>query len=84
LEKEVFKNIKAIIATAPSLHSPYFSKDFLLYTFASDHSLAVVIVQKDEQRDEYPVAFMSTGLQGVELNYPSIEKQYFVVHKSIK
>jgi hypothetical protein len=84
LEKEVFKNIKASIATAPSLRSPYFSKDFLLYTFTSDHSLAAVLMQKEEQGDEYPVAFMSIGLQGVELNYPPVDKKDFVVHKSIK
>jgi hypothetical protein len=84
LEKEAFKNIKVVIATAPSLWSPYFSKYFLLYTFTSDHSLAAVLMQKDEQGDEYPVTFMSTGLQGVELNYPLVDKQDFVVHKSIK
>jgi hypothetical protein len=41
-------------------------------------------MQKDEQGDEYPVTFMSTGLQGVELNYPPVDKKDFVVHKSIK
>jgi hypothetical protein len=43
-----------------------------------------MLTQKDEQGDEYPVTFMSTGLQGVELNYPSVDKKYFVVHKAIK
>jgi hypothetical protein len=84
LEKEAFENIKTAIANAPSLQSPDFSKDFLLYTFTSDHSLAAVLTQKDEQGDEYPVTFMSTGLQGVELNYPLVDKQAFVVHKAIK
>jgi hypothetical protein len=56
----------------------------LLYTFASDHSLATVLTQKDQQGNECPIAFMSTGLQGVELNYPPVDKQDFVVHKAIK
>jgi hypothetical protein len=43
-----------------------------------------VLTQKDEQGDEYTVTFMSTGLQGIELNYPLVDKQDFVVHKSIK
>jgi hypothetical protein len=78
IEKEAFENIKATIAVAPSLQSPYFTKDFLLYTFASDHSLATVLTQKDEQGNEFPIAFMSTGLQGVELNYPPwINKIFF-------
>jgi hypothetical protein len=74
LEKEAFETIKTIIANAPSLRSPDFSKDFLLYTFMSDHLLATMITQKDEQGDEYPISFMSTGLQGAKLNYPLVEK----------
>jgi hypothetical protein len=50
----------------------------------SDHSLAKVLTQKDEQGNEYPIAFMSTRLKGVELNYPLVEKKDFVVHKAIK
>jgi hypothetical protein len=84
LEKESFENIKYVITISPSLGSPYFSKYFLLYTFASHHFLAAVLTQKDEKGDEYPTAFMRTGLQDVELNYPRVEKKYFVVHKAIK
>jgi hypothetical protein len=36
VEKKSFENIKASIAVAPSLQSPYFTKDFLLYTFSYD------------------------------------------------
>jgi len=43
-----------------------------------------VITQKHDQGDEYIGVFMSTGLQGVELNYPPVDKQDFVVHKYIK
>jgi hypothetical protein len=83
IEKEAFENIKAAIVTAPSLQSPYFTKDFLLYTFASDHSLAVVLTQKDEKGNECPITFMSTGLQGVELNYPLVDKKYFASTKKL-
>jgi hypothetical protein len=54
---------------------PDFNRDFSLYTFASDQSLATVLTQKDDDNNEAPVSFMSTNLQGVELNYPSIDKQ---------
>ena len=43
IEKGAFNNIKTAIAHAPSLKSPDFEKDFILYTFASDNSLAAVI-----------------------------------------
>ena len=42
IKKVAFKDIKMTIAHAPSLRSPEFEKDFILYTFASDNSLAAV------------------------------------------
>ena len=42
-EKNAFNNIKTTISHAPSLKIPNFEKDFILYTFASDDSLAVVL-----------------------------------------
>ena len=84
LEKNPFSKIKTVVSHAPSLKSPDFDKDFILYTFASDDSLAAVLTQKEEGGDEFPISFMSTGLQGAELNYPSIEKQAYSVFKTVK
>ena len=61
-EKDAFNKIKASIAYAPSLKSPNFEKDFILYIFASNDSLAAVLTKKEEGGDEYPILFMSTGL----------------------
>ena len=83
VEKNVFSKIKTSIAHAPSLKSPNFEKDFILYTFTSDDSLAAVLTQKEDGGDEYPISFMSTGLQGVELNYPAIDKQAYAVFKVV-
>ena len=52
LERGTFNKIKLVIAHAPSLKSPNFEKDFILYTFASDNSLAAVLTQKEEGGDE--------------------------------
>ena len=57
-EKDSFNKIKTSIAHAPSLKSPNFEKDFILYTFASNDSLAAVLTQKEEGGDEYPMSFM--------------------------
>jgi hypothetical protein len=56
------------------LRSPDFNRYFNLYTFASDQLLAAVLTQKDDENNESLVSFMSTNIQGVELNYPSIDK----------
>ena len=62
LEKNAFNKIKTSIAHAPSLKIPNFEKDFILYTFVFDDSLSVVLTQKEDGGDEYPISFMSIGL----------------------
>ena len=84
VEKVSFNDIKATIAHVPSLRSPDFEKDFILYTFSSDNSLATMLTQKGELGYDYPISFMSTGLQGAELNYPAVEKQAYAVFKVVK
>ena len=79
VEKNAFNKIKTAVAHAPSLKSPNFDKDFILYTFTSDDSLAAVLTQKEYGGDEFPISFMSTGLQGAELNYPAMDKQAYAV-----
>jgi hypothetical protein len=83
-ERGISSNIKTAISQAPVLRSPDFSKDFFLYTFAFDQSLAAVLTQKDDDNNEAPVSFMSTNLQGAELNYPAIDKQAYAVYKAVK
>ena len=47
--REAFDNIKEAIAEAPTLRSPNFDNEFILYTFSSDHSNVVVLTQKNEE-----------------------------------
>ena len=84
LEKSAFNKIKTAIAHATSLKSPNFEKDFVLYTFASNNLLAAMLTQKEERGDEYPISFMRTGMQGVELKYLAIDKHAYVVFKAVK
>ena len=82
--KEAFDKIKEAIAEDPTLRSPNFNKDFILYTFASNHSTAAMLTQKNEVGEEFPVSFMSIGLEGPELIYPTIDNQTFVTFKVVK
>ena len=45
LEKNAFSKRKTSVAHAPSLKSPNFEKDFILYTFAFNDSLVPVLTQ---------------------------------------
>jgi hypothetical protein len=82
--REAFEKIKEAIVEDPTLWSPTFNKEFILYTFSSDHLITTAFTKKDEVGEEFLVSFMRIGLQGVELNYPAINKQNFVVFKVVK
>ena len=82
--KESFGKIKEAIMEAPTLRSPNFNSEFILYTFTPDHSIVVLLTTKDEVGEEFPVSFMSTLLQGAELNYLAIDKQDFFFFKEVK
>ena len=62
IERSAFSKIKTVVAHAPSLKSLDFDKYFILYTFASDDSLAAMLTQKGYGVDEFPISFMSSGL----------------------
>jgi hypothetical protein len=79
-----FSNIKTVISQAPILQSPDFNKYLFLYAFTSNQSLAAVLTQKDDRNNEVLVSFMSTNLQGVKLNYPTIDKKDYAVYKAVK
>ena len=62
VENNAFSKIKTTVVHTPSLKSPDFKKDFILYTFSSNDSLGAVLTQKEDEGDEFPISFMSTGL----------------------
>ena len=78
---DTFDKIEEDIAEVPTLN---FDKEFILYTFAFDHSIVAVLTQNNELGEEFSVYFMSIGLQGENINYPTINKQYFAVFKDLK
>jgi hypothetical protein len=66
------------------LISPDFTKDFYLFSFASEHTIAAVLLQKNNEGYEEPIAFLSKSLRDNALNYKIMEKQAFALVKSIK
>jgi hypothetical protein len=79
-----FKDIKYAISQAPVLISPYFSRDFIIFSFASQDTIAGFLMQKDVDDYEHPVDFMSKVLRDSELNYSIMEKQAYALVKSLK
>ncbi|KAH9313256.1 hypothetical protein KI387_028291, partial [Taxus chinensis] len=82
--KVAFEEIKKSIAKAPTLVSPNFNKDFIMYCYASEHTLSDVLVQKSDEDVEAHIAFMSCSLKKHEIKYIQLEKHAYAVVKTIK
>jgi hypothetical protein len=82
--KASFACIKKVISKAPVLESLNYLKDFLIFSFTSEHTLTVVLLQKNEEGFEQPIAFFSKSLRDVELRYNIMEKQAYAMVKVLK
>ena len=82
--KASFKKIKTIIANAPTLSYPNFSKDFHLYCYAFENILVSMLTQPEKDNVETPIAFMSIPLKKHELKYSLIEKNAYALVKAVK
>jgi hypothetical protein len=47
--KESFENIKQALVQSPVLISPNYSKEFMIFSFASENTIVVVLLQRNEQ-----------------------------------
>ena len=72
--KNSFKDIKVALIKALVLASPDFTKYFLLFSFASEHTIVGILLQKDEQDFEKPIAYFCRTLGGTPLRYDIMEK----------
>jgi hypothetical protein len=61
-----------------------FTKDFYIFSFASEHTITAVLLQKNNKGYEQPIDFFSKALRDASLNYNIMEKQSFALVKSIK
>jgi hypothetical protein len=69
-----FAHIKKFISKAPVLASPDYLKEFLIFSFSFEHTIAAVLLQKDEEGFERPITFFSKSLRDAELKYDIMEK----------
>jgi hypothetical protein len=82
--RKAFNSIKDSIGRSPVLISPDYTKDFQIFSFASEDTIAGVLLQKNDEGQEQPIAFMSKALHSSELNYTIMEKQAYALVKSLK
>jgi len=62
------------LTEAHVLISPNYSKDFLIFSFASSDTVVVVLLPKNDDGLEQPIAFFRIALRDVEVRYDIMEK----------
>ena len=67
--KKSFEDIKLALTKTPILISPKFERDFILFLFSFEHTIVVVLLQKNDQGYEQPIAFFSKALRDAPLKY---------------
>eukprot|EP00253_Pinus_taeda_P020958 PITA_20958 len=82
--KQAFEEIKIALTKTPALTSPRFNRDFMIFSFASEHTIVVVLLQKDDLGCEKPIAFFSRALRDTPLKYQIMEKKAYALVKAIK
>ena len=56
----------------------------MIFSFASEHTITVVLLQKNDEGFEQPIVFFSKRLRDDELKYDILEKQAYVMVKALK
>ena len=82
--KKAFEDIKRALINTPVLTSPRFDRDFIIFSFASEHTVVVVLLQKYDQGCEKPIAFFSKALRDAPLKYQIMEMKAYALVKAIK
>ncbi|GKA51420.1 reverse transcriptase domain-containing protein, partial [Tanacetum coccineum] len=71
--EEAFRRMKELMEILPTLTTPIKGEVLVMYLAALVESISAVLLAEREEK-QVPIYFVSRVLQGVELNYPAIEK----------
>ena len=79
-----FSNIKKALTEAPVLISPDCTKDFHIFSFASEHTITGVLLQKNIENLEQPIAFYRKILRDATLKYNIMDKQAYALVRALE
>jgi hypothetical protein len=72
--RKSFEYIKVALTKSPVLANPYFTKDYILFSFASENTIVGVLLQKDDNKFEKPIAYFSNMLRDSPMRYDIMDK----------
>ncbi|GKG16939.1 reverse transcriptase domain-containing protein, partial [Tanacetum coccineum] len=71
--EEALQEMKKFVEILPTLMAPVHIEVLMMYLTASTEGISAALFAKREE-EQVPIYFVSRVLQGVELNYPGMEK----------
>jgi hypothetical protein len=72
------------LGEAPVLVSPDYSKYFIIFFFAYENIIAAILLQKNDENHEKPIAFFRKNLRDSKLKYNNLEKYTYALVKYLK
>jgi len=78
------KYIKVALTKSPMLANLDFTKEFILFSFTSEHTIVGVLLQKDEHNFEKHIAYFTKTLRDSPLRYDIMEKQVYALVNFLK
>jgi hypothetical protein len=82
--KASFEPVKKAIGEVPVLASLDYTKEFLIFSFTSEHMVAAVLVERNHEGFEQPITFFRKSLRDAELRYDILENKEYIMVKSLK
>jgi len=76
---QAFERLKAALISKPILRPPDFTKEFKIYTDANSVAIGGMLVQEDDDANEYVVAYASHKLLPREKRYHIIEAELYAI-----
>ena len=66
------------------LASPNLSKYFLIFSFASEHTVVEILFQKNHEGNDQPISFYNKTLRHSTLKYNILDKQAYALVQALK
>ena len=79
-----FEALNTLLVNSPLLHPPNYHCDFSLYLAAAFSTIAMVLVQNDDDGNEHVIYYLSHNLLDLETRYSHVEKLYLATIQAVQ
>ena len=74
ISQQSFDKLKTLLVNAPLIHPPNYHRDFTLYLAVAFNTIAMVLVQDDDDGNEHVVYYLSQNLLNSKTCYAHVKK----------